>query len=88
MAQLGVLLAKPAVAGLAALIGAGGSVAAAAANKPKPLAPQAAPVRDDVEENASMLEKLRRRKGSGANELLGPGGAEAATPKPTMLGGS
>ena len=44
-----------------------------------PKAPEvpAAPSRDDVEDADSLISRLRKRRGAGANELLGPGGAEA-----------
>lgn len=53
---------------------------------PKAPAVQMAPARDDVEERDSVLQRLRRRKGAGANELLGPGGAEAAIGTSSMGG--
>lgn len=40
---------------------------------------QPAASRDDIEETDSQLQRLRRRRGAGANELLGPMGAEAVT---------
>lgn len=46
-----------------------------------PKAPEMAPLptRDDVEVQAGELRRLRQRRGSGANQLLGDSGAEAAT---------
>jgi len=41
--------------------------------------------RDDAEAGNEALQKLRRRRGQAANELLGPAGAEAgANPIKTM----
>lgn len=57
--------------------------------KKKPKAPQvqAAPSRDDFEERDGVLQRLKRRRGSGANELLGASGAEATTgPAPAAMG--
>ena len=48
---------------------------------------QPAASRDDIEEMDGQLQRLRRRRGAGANELLGPGGAEAMTgPAPAATG--
>ena len=37
-----------------------------------------APSRDDVEDRDAVMQRLRKRRGQAANEVLGPGGAEAA----------
>lgn len=60
--------------------------AASLLKAPKAPQVQMAPARDDVEERDSVLQRLRRRKGAGANELLGPGGAEAAIGSSQMGG--
>lgn len=53
----------------------------------KPPAAAPTPTRDGVEAQAAELRKLRRRRGGGANELLGQGGAEAGAVAPKMLTG-
>jgi len=45
------------------------------------------PTRDDVEIATGEMRRLRRRRGGGANELLGTAGAEAATQAPKQLTG-
>lgn len=45
------------------------------------------PTIDAVEQGAGELRRLRLRRGSGANQLLGETGAEAATPAPKQLTG-
>lgn len=54
-----------------------------------PEAPSVAPTPtvDDVELNAGELRRLRRRRGQGANELLGSSGAEASGQTPKRLTG-
>ena len=51
--------------------------------------PKAAPTpqRDSVEVQAGDMRRLRKRRGGGANELLGQGGAEATATAPKMLTG-
>lgn len=47
------------------------------------------PTRDAVEDAVGDMRRLRRRRGGGANELLGPGGAEAGAgqaPKKQLTG--
>jgi hypothetical protein len=45
------------------------------------------PTRDDVDMQTGAIRKLRMRRGSGANELMGSGGAEAGTqPKKALMG--
>jgi hypothetical protein len=53
----------------------------------KPSSPAPTPTRDSVEIAAGDMRRLRRRRGGGANELLGQGGAEAGTVAPKMLMG-
>jgi hypothetical protein len=53
----------------------------------KPPSPAPTPTRDAVEVQAGDLRKLRLRRGGGANELLGQGGAEAGAVAPKMLTG-
>lgn len=45
------------------------------------------PTRDAVEAQAADMRRLRKRRGGGANELLGQGGAEASGTAPKMLTG-
>ncbi|KQX19344.1 MULTISPECIES: hypothetical protein [unclassified Sphingomonas] len=47
--------------------------------KPKMAAPTPVATRDMAAENAAASDEIRRRRGAGANVLLGFGGAEAAT---------
>jgi hypothetical protein len=51
--------------------------------------PKAAPTpqRDSVEEASGEMRRLRKRRGGGANELLGAGGAEASSTAPKQLTG-
>lgn len=56
-----------------------------------PKAPDVAPTptRDDVEIASGEMRSLRKRRGGGANELLGEGGAEATgaqAPKKQLTG--
>jgi hypothetical protein len=48
---------------------------------------QPTPTMDAVETQAGELRRLRLRRGSGANELLGSTGAEAQTAPPKQLTG-
>lgn len=54
-----------------------------------PEAPKVAPTPtiDAVEQDAGIFRKMRQRRGGGANELLGNGGAEATTAPPKRLTG-
>lgn len=51
--------------------------------------PKAAPTptRDSVEDASADMRRLRKRRGGGANELLGSGGAEATGTAPKTLTG-
>jgi len=49
--------------------------------------PAPTPQRDSVEMQAGEMKRLRKRRGGGANELLGQGGAEASGTAPKMLTG-
>lgn len=46
----------------------------------------AMPTRDDAADLAAQQDALRRRKGSGADRITGPAGAEAASGAATLLG--
>lgn len=71
---------------LAPLFGVAGA-AASLIGTPKPkVAPT--PTVDAVETQAGELRRLRLRRGAGANQLLGEGGAEAATAAPKQLTGA
>lgn len=45
------------------------------------------PTRDEVEAAVGDMRRLRKRRGGGANELLGEGGAEASNTAPKRLTG-
>jgi hypothetical protein len=53
-----------------------------------PRVPQAAPppTRDDAADLAARQDELRRRRGSAADIVTGPAGAEAAKGAATLLG--
>ena len=80
--------AAPAIGAISGIIGAGATVASLAMRKtPKPLAPQPVATRDDAAAATQVDDALRRRRGSAADMLLGPAGAEAApTPTKVLLG--
>lgn len=65
------------------LVGAGASMLM---NKPKAPSPVLQPTKDEAADRANQRDQLSRRRGSGANELLGPLGAEASAGGKTSLG--
>lgn len=65
------------------LAGAGASLLK---GKPKPPKPVLQPTKDVAADRANQRDQLSRRRGSGANELLGPLGAEASAGGKTSLG--
>lgn len=76
-------------AGILAAVGAASAVAstglAAASLLKKPKVPALVPTatRDDAGAQDEAVQRLRKRRGAAANELLGPAGAEAGTTQTT-----
>lgn len=52
----------------------------------KPPPAPAMPTRDDAADAAARQDELRRRRGSGADQVTGPSGAEAGKGAATLLG--
>lgn len=73
--------ALPIISGVAGLVGAGASLILA--TKKPPAAPKA-PTRNEAAEAAIERDRLSRRRGVGANLLLGATGAESSAGKTTL----
>lgn len=71
---------------MTALTKAIGSAAGALFGGPKMPAIPATPTVDAVETEFSDIRRLRRRRGQGANQLLGEGGAESSTAPKQLTG--
>lgn len=76
---------------IAAIVGAGASAVGVGAQllrgKPKPIAPQRQPTRNEARIRADNNDRLARRTGTNANKRVGFGAGEAVTgPKTSLLG--